>query len=73
MTTRYTAIFEQGSDGSWGAYVPDLPGIACGAASREETESLVREAIVMYLEELKESGELVPPPSVQAVEIEVAA
>jgi predicted RNase H-like HicB family nuclease len=33
----------------------------------------VREAILMYLEELKESGELVPPPSVQAVEIEVAA
>ena len=40
-------IYEQGST-SWGAYVPDLPGVITVGDSREEAESLIREAIQFH-------------------------
>lgn len=57
---RYTVIYEQG-DNSWGAYVPDLPGCAAVGASREEVEALIVEAIAAYVDDLRESGQPVPP------------
>ena len=73
MNLTYTAIFEQAADGGWGAHVPDLPTIIVGADTREEAEKLVREAIELHLEDLKEQGLAVPPPQIYAASIEVAA
>ena len=56
----YTEIFEQAPDGGWDAHVPDLPVVAVGADTREEAEKLVREAIVMYVDDLKEQGLPIP-------------
>lgn len=52
---------EQG-DTSWGAYSPDLPGVAVAGASREEVERLMRDAIPLHLEDLGEAGISLPQP-----------
>ena len=69
----YTALFEQASDGGWSAHVPDLPTILVGADTKEEAEVLVREAVMLCLEDLKEQGTPAPQPHTYAVSVEVAA
>ncbi|MGH9582281.1 MAG: type II toxin-antitoxin system HicB family antitoxin [Bryobacteraceae bacterium] len=71
---RYTVIYEHGPT-SWGAYVPDLPGVISVGDSREEVESLIREAIEFHIEGMRDEGLAIPPPSSFAgvVEIESAA
>jgi predicted RNase H-like HicB family nuclease len=56
---QYVVIYEQGEDGTWGAYCPDLPVFA-GADTREETATLMREALTSYVEFLREEGRDVP-------------
>jgi len=58
---EYVVIVEQG-DTSFGAYVPDLPGCVAVGETRDEAIQLIREAIEMHIESLRENGELVPPP-----------
>lgn len=58
----YTVIFEKGPS-SWGAYVPDLPGVIATGSSREEVEVLIREAIEFHLEGLNEEGYPIPKPA----------
>jgi predicted RNase H-like HicB family nuclease len=55
----YLVVIEQG-DESFGAYVPDLPGCAAVGATKEEVLRLVREAIALHIEALKEQGLPVP-------------
>jgi len=69
----YTVLLEQAADGGWSAHVPDLPTILVGSDTREEAESLVREAIELYLEDMRERGLKIPPPHVVAMGVEVAA
>lgn len=59
--TEYLVIYEQG-DTSWGAYSPDLPGVAVVGDTREEVERLMRDAIPLHLEGLREAGLPVPQP-----------
>ncbi len=40
----YTVIYEKG-ESTWGAYVPDLPGVIAAGDSREEVEALIHEAV----------------------------
>jgi predicted RNase H-like HicB family nuclease len=53
--------------------VPDLPGCVAGADTREEVLALIREAIEMHIEGMKADGEPVPPPTVTAESVSVAA
>jgi len=71
---RYTVIYEKGST-SWGAYVPDLPGVITVGDSRDEVERLIQEAIEFHLDGMREAGQLIPAPSSFAgvVEIDPAA
>jgi predicted RNase H-like HicB family nuclease len=70
----YTVIYEKGPE-SWGAYVPDLPGVITVGESREDVEQLIQEAIELHLEGLLDKGLPIPPPArfAGAVEINVAA
>ena len=70
---KYTVIFEQGPEGNWGAYVPDLPVVAGGADTREELELLMRDAIQLHVDDLKAQGLSIPEPVSHAAEIRVAA
>ena len=69
---QYMVVVEQGPS-SWGAYVPDLPGCIVAGQSRDEVLQLIREAIEVHLEGLKEEGEPIPAPhsSGELVEVEV--
>ncbi len=66
----YTVIYEK-EPTSWGAYVPDLPGVITVGESREEVEDLIQEAIEFHLEGLREVGFAIPAPSSFAGAIEV--
>jgi len=57
----YEVIVEEG-DTSFGAYVPDLPGCVAVGESRDEAMQLIREAILMHVDNLRENGEQVPQP-----------
>ena len=68
---EYTVILEPG-DNNWSAYVPDLPGCVAAAKTRDETERLIREAIVLHLKAMREDGDLIPPPTSDAIRVAVA-
>jgi predicted RNase H-like HicB family nuclease len=68
---KYVAVLEPAPDGGWGAYVPDLPGCVAVAETKEETERLIREAIPLHLESLREEGESIPKPGSYTRVIEV--
>ncbi|MEX0782741.1 MAG: type II toxin-antitoxin system HicB family antitoxin [Dehalococcoidia bacterium] len=70
MTTEYTVILERGPK-NWSAYVPDLPGCVAAAKTREETETLIREAIGLHLELMREDGDPIPVPISEAVRVAV--
>ena len=66
---KYAVIIEKGPT-SYGAQVPDLPGCVAAAATREEVCTLIREAIELYVETLREDGLPVPEPqSYELVEV----
>ena len=49
--TEYLVIVEKYGAGSFGAYVPELPGIGVAGESEDEVRELVAEAIRLYLDE----------------------
>jgi predicted RNase H-like HicB family nuclease len=53
---RYLVVVEEGPT-SFGAYVPDLPGCAAAAETREEALAVIREAIEFHVEGLKQDGQ----------------
>ncbi len=71
---RYAIVIEKGLD-NFGAYVPDLPGCVATGATVEATEHLLREAIELHLDGMKQDGLPIPEPSsiVDYVELEVGA
>jgi predicted RNase H-like HicB family nuclease len=70
---EYLVIFEQGKDGGWGAYAPDLPGLGVVGDSREDAEQLIREGIAIHIAGLREDGLPIPEPITTAERISVAA
>jgi predicted RNase H-like HicB family nuclease len=59
---QYLVVIERGEN-SFGAYVPDLPGCVAVGATREEVETLIREAIEFHIEGMHADGHPVPQPS----------
>lgn len=64
MSEYLVVIEHEGS--SWGAYAPDLPGLGVTGDSQEQVEQLIREAIELHLEGLREAGDPIPPPAAVA-------
>jgi predicted RNase H-like HicB family nuclease len=63
----YVVVIEKASDGSYSAFVPDLPGCVTCGESMEEVRELIQEAIGLHIESLHRHGEPIPPPSAVAV------
>jgi predicted RNase H-like HicB family nuclease len=59
---RYAIVIEKGA-ANYGGYVPDLPGCVVTGATVEETEWLLRDAMVLHLAGMQEDGILIPEPS----------
>jgi predicted RNase H-like HicB family nuclease len=59
---RYAIVIEKAAT-NYGGYVPDLPGCIATGATVEETGRLLREAIALHLDGLREDGLPIPEPS----------
>lgn len=59
---RYAIVIEK-APSNYSAYVPDLPGCVATGATVEETESLLRQAIELHLEGMREDGLPIPQPT----------
>lgn len=69
---RYVYVIEKASDGSYSAYLPDLPGCTTSGDSPDEVRELIGEAVKLHIESLREHGEAVPPPSSLVDSVEAA-
>lgn len=58
---KYVVVVEKSANG-FGAYVPDLPGCGVVAETRDEALRLIREAVALHLESLREEGSPLPEP-----------
>lgn len=67
---RFAAVYEKTSTG-WSAYAPDLPGLGVAGATIRETRELLREAIILHVEDLRATGHPPPKPRSQADYLEV--
>ncbi len=69
---RYAVIIEKGEE-NYGAYVPDLPGCIAVGDSVVEVERLIREAIEIHLDGMREDGLPIPQPTTLCEYIETTA
>jgi predicted RNase H-like HicB family nuclease len=67
---KYAVVVERSPTG-FAAYVPDLPGCVAAGGTRAEVERLIREAIQLHLEGMREDGEPIPEPTTGVDLVEV--
>jgi antitoxin HicB len=59
---KYIYVIERADDGSFSAYVPDLPGCTTCGDTIDEVKLNIKDAVDSYLESLRDHNEPVPPP-----------
>jgi predicted RNase H-like HicB family nuclease len=70
---KYTAVLEQGDDGSWSAYTL-APSLVIGTGTtKDEALADLKVAMSFWLEYMKDSGQAIPPVSTEVVSFEIAA
>lgn len=69
---RFIVLLEKTPTG-YNAHVPDLRGCVAAGGTREETLELIREAIALHLEAMRQNGETLPDPSSVAEYVDVAS
>lgn len=62
---KYTVVIEKAPN-NYAAYAPDLPGCVAAAETKEEVMTLMRQAIALHIEALKQEGVPVPQPQAWA-------
>lgn len=66
MTGKYLVVIEQADDGSFSAYLPDVPGcVSCGDTI-DEVRAMIREALEFHFEGMRNAGLPIPPPTSQS-------
>ena len=75
MTNTYLVIYERAEDGTVSAYAPELQPGAVVSTGRdyEEARAKIAEAIALYLEEMRNSGQTISPSPVRYEVVEVAS
>jgi predicted RNase H-like HicB family nuclease len=71
--TGYVAIIERDEAGGCSAWAPDLPGVVAAATTYDECLDLMREAVELHIESLREHGDPVPAPATVGVVTIIAA
>lgn len=69
---RYAIVIKQ-TETNFSAYVPDLPGCVATGMSLDEVEREIHDAIVLYLDGLREDGLTAPLPVSRVEYINVTA
>lgn len=63
MTDKYLVVIEQAADGSYSAYLPDVPGcVSCGDTV-DEVKAMIQEALDFHIEGMRRSGLSIPVPT----------
>lgn len=57
---RYTVVLEREPDGGYVVFVPALPGCVTQGDTRTEALANAREAVAVYIEDCRASGEPIP-------------
>ena len=66
MTDKYLVVIEEASDGSFSAYLPDVPGcVSCGD-TLDEVRSMIKEALEFHFDGMRQAGLPIPPPTSQS-------
>ncbi len=60
--SEHVVIYEPADDGSWGAYLPDLPGVIALGKSRNDVAERIKEALAAYAADLQQRGRSLPAP-----------
>jgi predicted RNase H-like HicB family nuclease len=69
---RFLVVLEETPTG-FSAYSPDLPGCVATAATRDDVEREMSDAIAFHLEGLRAEGMQVPSPHSSSTYVEVPA
>ncbi len=70
----YAVVIEQATDGGWGGYALDVPGIGVGGyATPEAARESLRVAIELQLEAMRELGQPIPDATSRVAVVEVSA
>jgi predicted RNase H-like HicB family nuclease len=70
---RYTVVLEQELDGGYVVSIPALPGCVTRGDTRAEALSNIREAIELYVDDCRDTGDPVPTEAgKEFVEVEAA-
>jgi predicted RNase H-like HicB family nuclease len=69
---KYVYVIEKAADGSYSAYVPDLPGCTTSGDTANEVRQSIKDAVETYIESLRENNEPVPPPTSTTDVVEAA-
>jgi predicted RNase H-like HicB family nuclease len=69
---EFLVVVEKGKS-SLGAYVPDLPGCVAVGDSRRQVLKLIREAIQLHIQAMREAGEPIPEPTSRSEIVKVRA
>jgi predicted RNase H-like HicB family nuclease len=67
---RYAIVIEK-AQSNYAAYVRELPGCVATGKTVAETERLLREAIEIHIEGMREEGLPIPEPSSQVEYVEI--
>jgi len=67
---KYAVIFEKTKTG-YSCYAPDLPGCVAAASTLQKTTTLMKGAIQMHLDAMREDGEPIPEPTTVASSVAV--
>jgi predicted RNase H-like HicB family nuclease len=60
MNDKYLVVIEQADDGSYSAYLPDVPGcVSCGDTI-EEVRTMIQEALEFHIEGMQRAGLPIP-------------
>jgi predicted RNase H-like HicB family nuclease len=59
---KYVYVIEKADDGSYSAYVPDLPGCTTSGDTADEIRANIKDAVASYIDSLREHKEPIPPP-----------
>ena len=69
---KYAVIYEKTATG-YSAYAPDIPGCIAAGATLAETNELMRGAIELHLETMREDGDAIPKATTVADNISISA
>lgn len=69
---EYIVVVEQADDGSFSAFVPDLPGCVTSGDTIDEVRTMIEEAVAAHVDSLRRHGEPVPQPAAKTFMVKAA-